>query len=430
METLELEHRMAEPGTSRQPELRPAGEAASPSADGERIPAITIHAFSETPETAQALEAAAADRRMARAHLALRSGGIAAATSLYREQASPHLVLVECRAGADALIDALDRLAEVCEAATKVVVIGASNDIRLYRELIDRGVSEYLLAPVDAVQLVATVARLYRDAGGKRLGRAFAFVGAKGGAGSSTVAHNVAWAMARSFDADVVLADLDMPFGTASLDFNVDAAQGVAEAIQDAGRLDEVLLERLLVKRGDRLSLLAAPTGLDRSYDFDESAFDRLLDIVQAGVPFLVLDMPHLWSGWAKKTLLAADEVVITAEPDLASLRNAKGLVELLGRARPNDPPPRLVLNKVGMPKRPEIKPEDFAAALQLEPAACIAFDPASFGTAANKGQMLGEAAPKSRPAGAFAEFAQTVTGRRSPERRKGGLGLSRWLGR
>ncbi|HEX2257237.1 MAG TPA: CpaE family protein [Afifellaceae bacterium] len=420
---------MAEPARLQPIEPRPQGEAAARPDGGGRVPAITIQVFAETPEVAAAAEAAGADRRLARAHLTVQTGGMAAATELYRRQASPHLIMVESSADEDALIAALDRLADVCEATTKVVVIGASNDIRLYRELLDRGVSEYLLAPVDAMQLVATAARLYRDSGAERLGRAFAFIGAKGGAGSSTVAHNVAWAVARELSTDIVLADLDMPFGTASLDFNMDAAQGVAEAIQDAGRLDEVLLERLLAKHDDHLSLLAAPTGLDRSYDLDESAFDRLLDLVQASVPFLILDVPHLWCAWAKKTLVSADEVVVTAEPDLASLRNAKNLVEFLGRARPNDPPPKLVVNQVGMPKRPEIKPADFAAALQLEPAACIAFDPATFGAAANKGQMVGEVAARSRAAGAFTELAQTITGRRPPQRRSG-FSLGRLLGR
>jgi pilus assembly protein CpaE len=417
---------MAKPATSQQPEHRRDEDSPPRPAGADRVPAITVQAFCETPDVAEAVEAAAADRRMARAHLSVRAGGIAVATELYRQQASPHLVVVESRAGDEALIAELDGLAEVCEATTKVLVIGASNDIRLYRELLDRGVSEYLLAPVDPMQVVAVIGRLYRDAGAERLGRAYAFIGAKGGVGSSTVAHNVAWAMAQEFEADVVLADLDMPFGTASLDFNVDAAQGVAEAVQDSGRLDEVLLDRLLAKRDEHLSLLAAPTVLEKSYDFAESAFDRLLDVVQANVPFLVLDVPHVWSAWAKKTLLAADEVVLTAEPDLASLRNAKNLVEFLAKARPNDPPPKLVLNQVGVPKRPEIKPADFAAGLQLEPIACIAFDPATFGAAANKGQMVGEIAARSKPAGTFKELAQTIAGRREMKRRrKAGFSLA-----
>ena len=126
--------------------------------------------------------------------------------------------------------------------------------------------------------------------------------------------------MARLFGSDVILADLDLPFGTAGLDFNLDPPQGIADAVFGADRLDEVLLDRLLAKCEDHLSLLAAPAALDKSYDFSEGAFEQVLEIVQANVPTVVLDVPHLWTSWVRKTLIAADEVVITAVPDLANL--------------------------------------------------------------------------------------------------------------
>ncbi len=293
------------------------------------------------------------------------------------------------------------------------MVIGHSNDVRLYRELLKRGVSEYLVAPVDVMSIITAISGIYHESGTEKLGQVYAFIGAKGGVGSSTIAHNVAWTMARLVGSDVILADLDLPFGTAGLDFNLDPPQGIAEAVFGADRLDEVLLDRLLAKCEDHLSLLAAPAALDKAYDFGEGAFDQVLEIVQANVPTVVLDVPHLWTAWARKTLIAADEVIVTAIPDLANLRNAKSIVDLLRQARPNDTPPKLILNQVGVPKRPEIKPDDFAAALQLMPIATIPFDPLLFGTAANNGQMIAEASAKTAVSDAFADIAQVVGGRK-----------------
>jgi pilus assembly protein CpaE len=237
--------------------------------------------------------------------------------------------------------------------------------------------------------------------------------------------------MARMFGSDVILADLDLPFGTAGLDFNLDPTQGMAEAVFGADRLDEVLLDRLLAKCEDHLSLLAAPASLDRSYDISEAAFDQVLEIVQGNVPTVVLDVPHLWTSWARRTLISADEVVVTAVPDLANLRNTKSIVDLLRQARPNDAPPKLVLNQVGVPKRPEIKPDDFAAALQLQPIATIPFDPLLFGTAANNGQMIAEASAKTTISDVFADVAQIVTGRKELKKsRKRGLDLGPLLER
>jgi pilus assembly protein CpaE len=387
-----------------------------------RVPRITIHAFWDSPETAEAIETAAKDRLMARAHVAIRGGGTAGAVEFFQEATTPNLIVVESRSVDDALLDELDRLAEICEAGTKVMVIGHTNDIHLYRELTSRGVTEYLLAPINPVSLIAAISKIYSDQSSAKLGQVYAFIGAKGGVGSSTIAHNVAWTIAHRFDTDVILADMDLPFGTAGLNFNRDTAQGIAEAVQDAGRLDEVLLDRLLTKYDDHLSLLAAPTALDRSYDLEESAFEPMLELAQSNTPFMVLDMPHLWTGWAKKALIAADEIVITAEPDLASLRNAKNLISFLRQARPNDPAPKIVLNQLGVPKRPEIKPGDFAEALQVEPIACLPFEPQLFGASANNGQMIGEESAKAAVAEKFANVAQIITGRNEPKRNRKGL--------
>src|SRR5690606_33660660 len=117
-------------------------------------------------------------------------------------------------------------------------------------------------------------------------------IGGKGGVGSSMVAHNVAWAIGGDLANEVVIADLDLAFGTAGLDFNQDPAQGIADAVNSPERLDDVLLDRLLSRCSERLSVLAAPATLDRTYDFGETAFDQVIEVAQAGVPSLVLDLP------------------------------------------------------------------------------------------------------------------------------------------
>jgi pilus assembly protein CpaE len=247
------------------------------------------------------------------------------------------------------------------------------------------------------------------------------------------VAHNVGWSIARSFDNDVVVTDLDLAFGTAGLDFNQDPAQGIAEAVNAPDRLDDNFLDRLLARCSEHLSLLAAPATLDRTYDFSETAFEHVIDVAQAGVPTVILDLPHAWNAWIRKTLLAADEIVLTVEPDLANLRNAKNMVDLLKAARSNDHPPRLVVNKSGLAKRPEIKTDDFATALGITPLAVIPFDAQLFGTAANNGQMIAEADAKSPVAETFDMIARTITGRAEAKRAKRGGGmpfLERFMGK
>lgn len=394
------------------------------------VPAITLHAFCETPEMTAAMQTAVADRRMSRTHATVQPGGIDAALELYRKTATPDLILFESHAEAAQLYVQLDALADVCGTSTKVMVIGHANDIELFRGLLARGLSEYLVAPVEPMAIIAAISRLYHVVGATKLGRSFAFVGARGGAGSSTIAQNVAASMARMYGSDVILADLDLAFGSAGLGFNLDRGQGMAEALHDANRLDEGLFEKLLNRCGDHLNVLTAPASLETCYDLGEGTFERVLDLARSSVPFVVLDVPHVWTSWVKKTLLAADEIVITAEPDLVGLRNAKNLVALLQQVRPNDVPPKLVLNRVGVPKRAEIKPAQFAKALNMDSVACIAFEPSTFSAAANSGRMIADVAARSPAVRHFEHLAEKVSGRSaSRDRRAGRFSFKRLWG-
>ncbi len=402
--------------------IDPAGESAEPEEYIAPAPRVSIQAFCASVETAASVQAAAEDRRMAKAHLRVQMGGIAAAVEAYRSSPTPNVIMIETETRADEILAGLDELAEVCDEGTRVIVVGKFNDIMLYRELIRRGVSEYLIAPVRAIDVVGAISGLFSAPDAKPVGRVLAVVGAKGGVGASTVAHNVAWAIARDLSLDSVVADLDLAFGTAGLDYNQDPPQGVADAVFSPDRIDTAFIDRLLSKCTDHLSLLAAPATLDRVYDFTSEAFEPVFDALRASVPCVVLDVPHLWTAWTRRVLIGADDILVVAAPDLANLRNAKNIVDLLKAARPNDRRPLYCLNQVGVPKRPEIKPADFAKALEDDPVVVIPFEPPVFGTASNNGQMIAEVASGHRTAEMFRHLAQVLTGRAAAKKPRSGL--------
>jgi len=376
------------------------------------IPRITIQAFCETDAVRQTLEMAATDRRMARAHVSVNTGGIAGAVEFYGTAPTPNLIIIESSNAGDALMSELGELASVCDATTKVIVIGHFNDILMYRELIANGISEYLVAPVSMADIMLAISNIFTSDENGPLGKMFAFIGAKGGAGSSTVCHNVAWTISSAYKNDVVLADLDLAFGTANMNLDQDPTQGIADAVFSPDRVDDILMDRLLAKCAEHLSLLAAPSTLERTYDFDAHAFSSILEVAQRGAPCVAVDIPNQWNGWTKQVLAAADEVIVIAEPELANLRNAKNLVDTITEIRPNDSAPKLVINKVGVQKRPEISVADFSNALGIEPIAVIPFEPALFGTASNNGQMISEADPKSPVSETFETVSQVLTGK------------------
>ena len=198
------------------------------------VPRINIHTFCDNQQTAETLQASAMDRRMAKAHVTIQLGGILAAVQVYQSQPTPNVLVVESHSTRDGILSELAQLAHVCQPTTKVIVVGHLNDVILYRELIRQGVSEYLVAPIGQMQMIETIAGLYRDPKAAPLGRILAFVGAKGGVGSSTIAHNVAWMMSKNHDLETIITDLDLAFGTAGLNFNQDAAgfcRGIAQRL-------------------------------------------------------------------------------------------------------------------------------------------------------------------------------------------------------
>jgi pilus assembly protein CpaE len=385
-------------------------------------PRVSVQAFCENVDTAAAIQAAGEDRRMAKAHLRIQMGGMAAAIEAYQSSPTPNVIILESEGRNGDILAGLDQLAEYCDSGTRVVVIGNMNDVTLYRELVKRGVSDYLIAPVGVLQMVRAICGLYSAPDAKPVGRIIAVVGAKGGVGASTIAHNIAFSIARDLSLDAVVTDLDLAFGTAGLDFNQDPPQGIAEAVFSPDRVDTAFVDRLLAKCTDHLNLLAAPATLDRVYDFGADAFDSIFDSLRATVPCVVLDVPHQWSGWTKQTLVGADDVLIVAAPDLANLRNTKNIYDFLKAARPNDRHPRYCLNQVGVPKRPEIKAADFAKALESEPMAIIPFEPQLFGAAANNGQMIAEISANHKTAEMLRALAQDLTGRTEPKKQRSGF--------
>ena len=393
----------------------PADEYISPA------PRVSVQAFCASVATATTVRSASEDRRLGKVHLSVHMGGIAAAIDAYHKAPTPNVIMLETEASND-MLDGLDELATVCDAGTRVVVIGSASDVTPYRELVRRGVSDYVVGPVEPLDVVRAICSLFASSEEVAVGRIVAVVGAKGGVGSSTVAHNIAWSIARDLALDSVVIDLDLAFGTAGLDYNQDPIQGIANAVFQQDRPDSALMERLLAKCSDRLSLLAAPATLEQVYDFGADAFDAIFDTLRMTTPCIVLDVPHQWSAWTKRALVGADDILIVAEPDLANMRNAKNMLNVLKAARPNDRPPLYCLNQVGMHKRPEITPREFAKAIEGQPIATIPFDSRMFGTAANNGQMIQQISAGHRTTVMFQQMAQRLTGHAVTKKSRGSL--------
>ncbi len=161
--------------------------APEPPAEASRarpVPRVNIHAFCEDQDTAAVIDKASQDRRLAKTHVTVQMGGVQAALDFYRNASTPNLIIIESLLDRSDMLGELDRLAEVCDPGTKVVAIGHVNDVLLYRELLRRSVSEYVVAPVEVMQIIESISAIHTDPETRPVGQIIAFVGAKGGSGS------------------------------------------------------------------------------------------------------------------------------------------------------------------------------------------------------------------------------------------------------
>lgn len=374
---------------------------------------ISIGAFLSSQETLEVVEALKEDRLLFRSAIDVHEGGISGAVSTLADKQTPQLLIVESASQGDRIFEELDALANVCDPETRVILIGGENDIGLFRTLIQAGISDYLVTPLSGDVLRESIANIFEGAGSDSSARVIAFAGMTGGAGSSVIAQNVAYELAAAYDEQVIIVDLDLPFGTAALTYNMQPRQTIVDALSQADHLDAGLLNQFFMDFGDsKLSVLASPSSLSIGMNITPDSFDLLMRVLKQMAEFIVLDVPHVWEPWVNDVIAAADDLILICRPDLTNLRNAKNVVEYLGPKRGVDYPTRMVLNQVGAAKRADLSNKDFKDALALDPSLSIPYDPEAFGRALNNGEMMSKASAKSKATAAIIDLAKMVSGR------------------
>jgi pilus assembly protein CpaE len=368
---------------------------------------LTIDVFCHAEKTSESAKALAEQRAFSRCKVAVRDGGLARAVTHYADHPSPNLIIVEDDGDTSMLQSRLDALAQVVEPGRKLIVVGAVNDIQVYRRIVSLGVTDYLVSPLSVEAMSDAIERAAHDPKGPERCKFVAVVGARGGVGASSIAHNMAWAAAKRMSIKTILVDMDLTFGTAGLAFNQDPRQAFGEAFADAERLDITLLERYMTSDDENLQLLSTPGAL-RHYDsIDEEVVEKAIDLCRQMAKLVIVDVPHVWTDWSEALLTSADETVLVVAPDIANIRDARNMLDFLNSKRGDSRQVKLVINKSDVAKRTRLLPKDISNTLGVQPVAAIPFDPAAFIEAANDGKMIGERFKSHKLIGVFTDLVQ-----------------------
>jgi pilus assembly protein CpaE len=340
-------------------------------------------------------------------------GGVAGAIESLSDVPTPRVLLIDISESTDPFRD-INRLAEVCMEGTRVIALGKVNDVEMFRRLIQAGVDDYLVKPVSATTLSRAFTAVGRDKGAAReggaLGRLLDELGARGGIGTTTLAANLAWIVAHEQNRRSMLVDLDLQFGGLALALDIEPSRGLAEALHNAGRIDDLLVERAAVKVDEQLSVLCAEEGLERATHVDPAAIEALMGRLRAGFECVVVDLPRSMLAEHAHLVAAADVIMVVTDYTLLAARDCPRVLKRVREAGPKGKV-MLIADRVGAAGHGEIAKSDLEKTLDATIDYEIANDPKSAGSSAETGKPLAVVAPRGKAAAAIRAVAEQVMG-------------------
>lgn len=340
-------------------------------------------------------------------------GGMSDTISSLSHIETPDLLIVDISDDSTPL-EAMKKLADVCEESTRVIVLGTKNDLRLYRQLLDLGVQDYLLKPVSADALKDTI----ETSSGKiepagvdtTTGRLIAVTGSRGGVGASTIALNTAWSLAHDEGMRTALIDLDLYFGAQALSLDLEPGRGFRESLENPNRIDGLFIERAMVRVSEHLYVLAAEERLENAFSFDPEALESLLGKLRADFDFVVVDLPRFAARTQIGSISPPSSVILVSDLSLPGMRDTMRLSELIRQMAPGVDI-RIAANRQAPLKQGALDVSDFESGSGLKIDFNIPDDTKGILKAEGEGKAVVDILPRSKTSQMIRHIASDVSG-------------------
>jgi pilus assembly protein CpaE len=342
-------------------------------------------------------------------------GGLRNAVQTLSVSASPQILFVDLSESGDPLND-INGLAEVCEPGTVVLATGQVNDVRLYRELVNSGIQDYLLKPLSADALREAFSHAQAILNAPKISEtstdrphcSTAVIGTRGGVGASSLATSLAWLVSDKNGRTTALLDLDVHFGTAALGLDLEPGRGLTDAIENPSRIDGLFIERAMVKASERLAVLSAEAPISSPVLTDGTAFFQLQEEMRAAFESTVIDLPRAMLVQHPHLITDVQIAVVVTELTLAAARDS---IRILSWLKSNAPQTHVVViaNRVHPGAQLEISRKDFEGSIERKLDFVIPFDQKLAAQAAKLGKPMAEAGKGSKTIAPLLELAQHI---------------------
>lgn len=305
----------------------------------------------------------------------------------------PTYIIIDIGSRGREVLPEIDKLAENCEAGTRVVVVGEVNDITFYRTLKQMGVLEYFTRPA---QIQDVRAALVHESGteGHTGSKVITFMSAASGDGSSTAALNVAYALAEHYHKRTVLVDMDYQFGMAAKNLDLNAQFGIRELFDHPDRgIDATLIRRMTAPYGERMQVISAPNDLKQMPPISPETVRALITTLKSEFDCVVIDLPHIWANWTSAAITSSTNVVLTAQLWLRSITHAARLLGIWREMGVDGKNVTIVINRSGAKFKEGVSQRDFERVCGHGIDFSLANDIKTIVTAENQGKTILEIA-------------------------------------
>src|SRR6266851_425574 len=348
-----------------------------------------------------------------------------------REGAAPDFLIVDIRGDASSAMAGIERLRAAAPSAG-IFAIAVTADPDLILQAMRAGANEFFIWPPSDETfhgaIRRTAARRESTQGARTVATTLVFFGAKGGAGTTTVAVNCGVEMARLSKKPTLILDLKPGLGEVALFLGVRPRYSLLDALDNLHRLDKEFLKELVVKHRSGLEILAGSDNFDRPGAADGAGIEELFRLLTRQYEYLVVDAGSQINSCTVAALYTADRMFLVANPDVPSVRNAQRLLERVRDLGACGERVRLLLNRAAEPY--PIPPKQIEAALGHPIHHTFPSDYKTVSAALNSGVPLALSGD-SDIANQFALFTRrlldpTIEAAASPTAKKGLLSLDR----
>ncbi len=344
------------------------------------LPDAAIAVFSKDGNTLKTATSLKEDWRFARVVISAHEGDVETAIASFADKGSPDLIIIQTDTIDDSFSQRLGALAEHCDEGTSAIVIGPDNDVNLYRKLIDMGVSDYLVRPVEAPVLAEVIAKSLIDKLGVTGSRLIAVIGAKGGVGASVLAEALACGTSDILKRKTMLLDTAGGWSTLSVGMGFEPSTTLAEAVKAAENNDSDSLKRMIHIAGPNLSVLATGGDVMLEHSVTTPQLEELIDMIMARYPIVIADISQSPEDMQRTVISRASQIILVSTPTLPALRLARTLIHEIKDVRGgNDKDVSLLINMQGMGGKSEVSKADIEAAMERSVAAFLPFEPKMF---------------------------------------------------